>query len=172
MTGRCLRNRTGLFFGLLMMAAMAWGTTWLVYDKEQAKFTLSYPANWRLTEWEQPPAEEEQLFRADLPLIKLPGAKHILETSRPIGPVVRLEGPQGAEVTAAAIPLPALPAYQMSQALAKDRLGASKDGRSVVVHAQNGATALGIVIMKAPPEQFDQLNKTYFTEIAKRFKAH
>lgn len=177
MTGWRLRGRTGstgstgLFLGFLMMVGMAWGAAWTVYAKEQAKFRLSYPANWRLTEWEQPPADEEKLFRADLPLIKLPGAKHILETAHPIGPVVRLDGPHGAEVTAMAIPLPALPAYQMSQALAKDRLGTSKDGRSALIHAQNGATALGIVIMKAPAGQFDQLNKTYFAEIAKRFEA-
>lgn len=160
-----------LALGMLAMAGTVWAAGWLVYAKPQAKFKLSYPDGWKLTEWQQAPAEEEKSFRADLPLIKLPGARHILETSRPVGPVVRLNGPHQAEVTVAAIPLPVLPAYQMSQALAKDRLGDSKDGRRARVHAQNGATALGIVIMKAPPGQFDQLNKSYFDEIAKRFEA-
>lgn len=156
----------------LTAGSMAWGAiTWTVYAKEQAGFKLSYPADWRFTEWEKPPAKEEARARDNFSLIRFPGAAKILETAKPIGPVVRLDGPEGAQVTALAIPLPALPAYQMSKALEKDRTGTSKDGLSVRVHAQNGKTALGIVVMTAPPKQFDHLDKTYFDEISKRFQA-
>ena len=156
----------------LTAGSMAWGAiSWAVYAKGQAGFKLSYPADWRLTEWEKPPAEEEARARDNFALIRFPGAIRIMETAEPIGPVVRLDGQDGAQLTALAIPLPALPAYQMSKALEKDRTGTSKDGLSVRVHAQNGKTALGIVIMTAPPKQFDQLDKTYFDEISKRFQA-
>ena len=175
--------RWSMALGLLAGSALALAQDWQTYQGA-AKVTLQYPVGWSAEEWQVVPPDVEKTLRADLytlaALLHIPnmmGMDHtqMIANLSFLQPVLHIKGTDGEEVIAAvgAPPMPGMADMMgdmIGRYLTQDTIADSADSvNKARLHLEMGKSGLGILLMKAPPQTFDQVNGHLFEPMSQSF---
>jgi hypothetical protein len=175
--------RWGMALGLLAGSALALAQDWQTYQGA-AKVTLQYPVGWSIEEWQSVPPDVEKTLRADLytlaAMLHIPNMMGMDHTQMVanlsfLQPVLHIKGTDGEEVIAAvgAPPMPGMVDMMgdmIGRYLTQDTIADSADGvNKARLHLEMGKSGLGILLMKAPPQTFDQVNTQVFDHMSQSF---
>lgn len=175
--------RWGMALSLLAGSALVLAQDWQTYQGT-ARLTLQYPAGWSAEEWQSVPPDVEKTMRADLytlaAMLDIPnmmGMDHtqMIANLSLLQPVLHLRGTNGEEVIAAvgAPPMPGMVDMMgdmIGRYLTRDTIADSADSVDKArLHLEMGKSGLGILLMKAPGQMFDQINTQVFDHMSQGF---
>jgi hypothetical protein len=158
----------GVALVLLAGTAMAISLNWSTAGTDM--FTIQYPSRWTVQKMQETPPSMNPTMQEDLEAL-LGGRIQLLASYSVVRPIFHLTGRNGEDVIVQMEAVPhSIPPGSLNSLSNYSSTGFSKDGvnkeRLVVKVGESG---VGLLLMKAPIQMFDQVNSQVFTNMSKTF---
>ena len=159
----------GIALVLLVDTAMAVSLSWSTIATDM--FTLRYPSHWKVQKLQEINPAMDSTLQEDMKAL-LDSRIQLLAGYSMVRPIFHITGRHGEDVIVEieAVPHP-IPHGSLSSLSNYSSTGFSKDGvnrERLVVKV--GEAGVGLLLMKAPIQMFDQVNALVFSNMSKSFK--